>query len=154
MIEWCFTLLLTVFQSYHGDSSLYSRLSWVSSVLGWGSAVSCPRTLPRKKPKDQVRLEPRTPGLRVKHFNTEPRTTPLRINREYVHRVVCQKYLTRLGELIFFEPLARKLSFLQTELDIFDIRQYCVRILFIFQRLICLALLFPTPSNMNYEKIP
>ena len=46
--------------------------SWVS---GWGSAVSCPRTLPRKNPEDPVRLEPRTPGLRVKHFTTEPRST-------------------------------------------------------------------------------
>ena len=34
MIEWCFKPLLTVFQSYHGDSSHYSCLSWVSPVLG------------------------------------------------------------------------------------------------------------------------
>ena len=47
-IKWCFTPLLTLFQSYHGDSSHYSSLSWVSPVLGWGSEVSCPRTLPRK----------------------------------------------------------------------------------------------------------
>ena len=40
--------------------------SWVSPVLGWGSEVSWPRTLPRKNPADPVRLEPRTPGLRVK----------------------------------------------------------------------------------------
>ena len=51
-------------------------LSWVSPVLGWGSEVSCPRTLPRKNPEDPVRLEPRTPGLQVKHFTTEPRRTP------------------------------------------------------------------------------
>ena len=30
------------------DSSHYSGLSWVSPVLGWGSEVSCPRTLPQK----------------------------------------------------------------------------------------------------------
>ena len=36
-----------------------------------------------------------------------------------------------------FRALARKLSFLSTELDIFDIPQRYVRILFIFQRLIC-----------------
>ena len=36
-----------------------------------------------------------------------------------------------------FRALARKLSFLSTELDIFDIRRHYVRILFIFQRLIC-----------------
>ena len=35
LIEWCFTLLSTLFQSYHSDSSHYSFLSWVSPVLGW-----------------------------------------------------------------------------------------------------------------------
>ena len=45
--------------------------------------------------------------------------------REYVCSVVvCQKYLTRLGELIIFEPLRENLSFLPTGLDIFDIRQH------------------------------
>ena len=39
LIEWCFTPLLTVFQSYHGDSSHYSCHSWVSPVLGW--ALKC-----------------------------------------------------------------------------------------------------------------
>ena len=34
-------LLSTVFQSYHGNSSHYSCLPWVSPVLGWGSEVSC-----------------------------------------------------------------------------------------------------------------
>ena len=33
MIEWCFTPLSTVSQSYHGESSHYSCLSWVSPVL-------------------------------------------------------------------------------------------------------------------------
>ena len=69
--------LSTVFQSYHGDSSHYSCLSCVSPVLGWGFEASCPRTLPRKNPEDPVPLEPRTPGLRVKHFTTEPRKTPI-----------------------------------------------------------------------------
>ena len=68
--------LTPVFQSYHGDNSHYSCLSWVSSVLGWGSEVSCPRTHPRKNPEDPVRLKPRTLRLRVKHFTTEPRRTP------------------------------------------------------------------------------
>ena len=76
LIEWCFTLLSTVFQSYHGDSSHYSCLSWEKPVLGLGSEVSCPRTLPWKNPEDPVWLKPRTPGLRVKHFTTEPRRTP------------------------------------------------------------------------------
>ena len=61
VIEWCFTPLLTVFQSYHGNSSHYSCLSWVSPVLGWGPEVSCSMTLPRKNPEDPVRLEPRNP---------------------------------------------------------------------------------------------
>ena len=70
LIWWCFTSLSTIFQSCHGDSSHYSCLSWISPVLDWGSEVSCPRTLSRKT-QDLVRLEPRTFGLRVKHFTTE-----------------------------------------------------------------------------------
>ena len=73
---WLNGILRRFQQSYHGDSSHYSCLSWVSPVLGWGSEVSCPRTLPRKNPEDLVRLEPRTPRLRVKHFTTKPRRTP------------------------------------------------------------------------------
>ena len=46
LFEWRFTPLSTVFKSYHGDSSHYLCLSWVSPVLGWGSEVSCPRILP------------------------------------------------------------------------------------------------------------
>ena len=57
--------------------------SWVSSVLGWGSEVSCPRTLPRKNTEDPVRLEPRTPASRVKHFTTEPRRTPEKVGRKF-----------------------------------------------------------------------
>ena len=76
LIEWCCTPLLTVFQSYHGHSSHYSCLFWVSPVLGLGSKMSCPRTLPHKNPEDPVWLKPRTPGLWVKHFTTEPCRTP------------------------------------------------------------------------------
>ena len=36
-----------------------------------------------------------------------------------------------------FRALARKLSFLPTQLDILEIRQHYKRILFIFQCLIC-----------------
>ena len=58
--------------------SVISRLTLCLSFLGFtstrlGSEVSCPRTLPRKNPEDPVRLKPWTPGLRVKHFTTEPR---------------------------------------------------------------------------------
>ena len=38
-VEWCLMPLSTVFQSYHGHSSHYSCLSWVSPVLGWGSEL-------------------------------------------------------------------------------------------------------------------
>ena len=59
MIEWCFTPFSTVFQSYYGDSSHYSCLSWVSPVLGWGSEVSCPpKTLPRKTQRIQCGSNP------------------------------------------------------------------------------------------------
>ena len=47
-VEWCFTPLSTIFQSYHGDNSHYSCLSWVLPVLGWGFEVSCPMKLPQK----------------------------------------------------------------------------------------------------------
>ena len=75
LIEWCFMLLSTVFQSYHGVNSYYSCLYWVLPVLGWGSKVSCPWTVPWKNPEAPVQLEPRTPELRVKQFTTEPRRT-------------------------------------------------------------------------------
>ena len=58
MIEWCFTPLSTKFQSYYGDSSHYSCLSWVSLVLGWGSEVSSPRTLSRKTQRIQCGSNP------------------------------------------------------------------------------------------------
>ena len=75
--EWCFTLLSTLFQSYHNHRSHYSCLSWVSTVLRWSSKVSCPRTFPQKNPEDQVRLEPRTPRLQFKHFTTELHVFPV-----------------------------------------------------------------------------
>ena len=54
-----------------------------------------------------------------------------------------------VGRIDNFRALARKLSFLPTELHIFDKRQHYVRILFIFQHLICRVLSFLTPTNMN-----
>ena len=50
----------TVFHSYHGHSSHYSCLSWVSPVLGWGSKVSCPWTFPRKNQRIQCGSNPGT----------------------------------------------------------------------------------------------
>ena len=45
-----------------------------------------------------------------------------------------------VGRTDYFRALARKLSFLPIELDIFETRQHYVSILFIFQRLICCIL--------------
>ena len=71
-IEWCFMPLSTVI-SWRQFILFKSFLGFTSSRLG--SEVSYPRTLQRKNPEDPVRLEPRTRGLRVKHFTTEPRGT-------------------------------------------------------------------------------
>ena len=71
-----------VFYAAFNSISVISRrqLTLFMSFLGFtstrlGSEMSCQRTLPRKNPEDLVRLEPRTPGLQVKHFTTEPRGT-------------------------------------------------------------------------------
>ena len=76
LIEWCFMPLSTVFKSYHGDSSHYSCLSWVSPVLGWALKCLAQGQSREKNPEDPGWLEPRTPGLRIKHFTTEPCRTP------------------------------------------------------------------------------
>ena len=63
------------------------------------------------------------------------------VNREYVHSVAIYMYLSKISNearrINNFQGLARKLSLLPTKLDIFDIRQNYICILFIFQRLIC-----------------
>ena len=64
-----------VFYAAFNSISVISRRQLTLFMSFLGSEVSCPRTLPRKNPEDQVRLEPRTPGLQVKHFTTEPRRT-------------------------------------------------------------------------------
>ena len=71
------------------------------------------------------------------------REKPMKLQRylkgykEYVYSIaVYKKISNEVGRINNFRALARKLSFLPTELDIF-IRQDHIRILFIFQRLIC-----------------
>ena len=59
------------------------------------------------------------------------------MNREYIVLPYIKKISNEVGRIDNFRDLARNLSFLQTELDIFDIRQHYARILFIFQSLIC-----------------
>ena len=51
------------------------------------------------------------------------------LNRAYVQSVaVYQKYLTRMGELIIFEPWLENYHFFQLSYIFFDIRQQYVRI--------------------------
>ena len=58
--------------------------------------------------------------------------------REYVYSVVVyQKLSDEVGRIDNFRALARKLSFLPTELDIYDIQHQYIHTLYIFQRLIC-----------------
>ena len=82
LAEWCFTPLSTVFQSYHGDYSHYSCLSWVSPVLGSGPEVSYPRTLPRKTQRIQCSSKP-GPLDSESNRTTEPRRTPMSLVRTY-----------------------------------------------------------------------
>ena len=70
-----FYAISTVFQSYHGDSSHYSCLSWFSPVLGWALKCLAQGHSHEKNPEDPGWPELRTPGLQVKHFTTEPRGT-------------------------------------------------------------------------------
>ena len=68
-------------------------------------------------------------------------------NREYVNSVPYIKHIYRGWDNLL--ALSGKLSFHSTGLDIFDIRQCYVRILFICHRMICRVLLFLTPTNMK-----
>ena len=70
-------------------------------------------------------------------------------HKEYVYSVAVYQISNEVGRIDNFRALARKLSFLPNEFDIFGIRQHYVRILFIFQLLICGVSLFLTPTNMN-----
>ena len=49
--------------------------SCVLPVLGWTLKCLAQGHSHEKNPEDPVRPEPRTPGLRVEHFTTEPRRT-------------------------------------------------------------------------------
>ena len=72
------------------------------------------------------------------------------IENAYIYIVLrISKISNEIGTIDNFRALARKLSFLPTELDIFDIQQHFVCILFIFQNLTCSVLLFLTLTNMN-----
>ena len=56
----------------------------------------------------------------------------VRNNKTQQTKTLTDKYQTRLGEMIILSPAkARKLSILPTSLDIFDIRQQYIRILYL-----------------------
>ena len=56
---------------------------------------------------------------------------------ENTYTVLSLKIPNEVGRMDNFRAVARKLSFLPTELDMFEIRQHYVGILLIFQRIIC-----------------
>ena len=94
MIDWI------VFYAAFNSISVISRrqLTLFVSFLGFtstrlGSEVSCPRTLPWKNPEDPVRLEPRTPGLRVKHFTTESRGTPNPVKLRSIRKLTWKRLM-------------------------------------------------------------
>ena len=75
----CGVIDLSAIQSYHGDSSHYSCLSWVSQELGRDSDsdVSFPKTFPGKK-KSASRIQ--DPLITSQHFTTEPHRPPYIVN--------------------------------------------------------------------------
>ena len=75
----------------------------------------------------------------LSHVTTEhciPHTDCLSISENIENTYIVLPYNNEVGRIDNFRALARKLSFFPTELDIFDIRQHYIRILFIVQRLI------------------
>ena len=100
--------VLRCFQQYFSHITatahiIHVFLGFTSARLG--SEVSCPRTLPRKNPEDLVQLEPRTPGLRVEHFTTEPRGT-LDLLQQVVFK--CRLYLVDLWRSVVPEQWSLK----------------------------------------------
>ena len=93
---------------------IHAFLGFTSTKLG--SEVSCPRTLTRKNPEDPVRLEPRNPGLRVKHFTTEPRGTLMTLSTV---KVISWQSVTHMCFLAFSHQYIHNYSF-QSHLLLFS----------------------------------
>ena len=72
--------------------------------------MSCPRTLPRKNPEDLVRLEPRIPGLRVKHLTTEPRGTLLKAEKHLKISMLAKAKLDTIASHISEALMDNKIS--------------------------------------------
>ena len=83
----CLNGVLRRFQQYlshyHGNSSHYSCLSWVSPVLGRDSETSCARTFPRKTERIQCGSNP---GPLDYESNTASTTEPRRTLEESMKR--------------------------------------------------------------------
>ena len=78
---------------------------------GWGSDVFCPRTLPRslgREREKKVQLAPRTPGLRVKQFNNEPRGTPSLI----ITLSIIQVEVEEIRNLTFFGKIPAVITYI------------------------------------------
>ena len=88
--------------------------SWVSPVLSWGSAVSCPRTLPRKNPEDPGPLHYESNTLPLSHAGPLMKNSILSYNKDIAkHQSFCTKTemtttkmvsmtQTTLGHLVIF----------------------------------------------------
>ena len=93
-------------------NSIYTALNTVSVILLWqltlfmsllsftsskpGLSIVLPKDTPTENQEDPVQLEPRTPGLRVKHFTTEPCGIPTKDDPT--------SWFSRLWDRIFFHP--------------------------------------------------
>ena len=81
-------------------------------------------------------------------------SSTLVINREYVHSVaVYKKIFNEVGRIDNFRVLARKLSILSTELEIFDIQQHYVRIRVTYQRLILSSFTISNADKHEFSSI-
>ena len=96
-------------------------LSWVSPVLGWALKCLAQGHSHEKNPEDPVRLEPRTPGLRVKHSTTEPRGT--RLEARHTTGKFCT-YIGMQGPTEYTCPLTH---YQTTNFRLFQIERLCRR---------------------------
>ena len=86
-------LLVYTYLSRNIDYMVFNAALNSSTVLSRRQLTLFMWTLPRKYPEDPVRLELRAPGLRVKHFTTEPSGT---LSRDiHVSQNTIYKYANR-----------------------------------------------------------
>ena len=109
-----------------------------------------------------MKLKAETLAVQISHFSSVFVSTLFLIGdntdskryREYVYSVAVNKEISdEVGRIDDFRALARILLFLPTELDIFDIRQHYIRLLFIFQRLILLSFIISYSDKHIFNNI-